>query len=501
MDASVPLDPETISQWKSISAHQLFNSINNLVSQLIVDFRSKEEFEAIHIHNAHCIPTDSEENTLVALTEALKSRHERTNFIQLVAVFPSPDVNPELLTKIASLVVSSGGSIIKSSSDPVDLSVSSFRCSLVYLTNANEFFTRYQNCKFFMAGSQFPLRARAATDAYANEIFPNFLYLGDCANAADITQHQTLGITHIVDASNTRVSKSIAQNNNIEYLEIRIMDSASAAIGEHFDTVHNFIEAAREAGGKVLVHCMAGISRSSSLVLSYLVKHHNMSLRDAVTMVVTERPVVYPNEGFQAQLIVHESAHRNENTIADPSAFSALVHEISKLWSQSNAVESDFDKLTIDAWRQQQQQKMSYLKEGDPTGQENLPPNPSGEGNEEAVAAKPPKNFLKRGEGKRATSRSGTRRPRPAPSAQPVEKPSFSAYVEKLRSTVADSAQEEIVILAPNSAPNSVDNSMLTDTSMAAEDAASLAAMAVAEVAAEQASPTIVADGVAAVNA
>lgn len=502
---------EVTYPWSTVGPHQLFNRINNLVSQLIIDFRSKDEFDCVHVHASHNIPVDSDEATTTAIASALKSRHERTTYIELVALFPTEEANQDLLAKIALLVLADGGSITKgdgssSASDTTNAQPeSSYRCTLVYMTNAQAFFSRYQNCKFFMDGTQFPVRKRVPTDAYASEIVADFLFLGDCTNAADITQHQALGITHIVDASNTRVSKSVAKSNNIEYLEIKIMDSASAAIADHFDTVHTFLETARANNGKVLVHCMAGISRSSSLIISYLVKHHNMTLRDAATLVVTERPVVCPNEGFQAQLIVHEATHRNENTIADPPTFAALIQNVSKMWSQTNAVESAFDKMPIDMWRQQQQQKMAYLQEGDPAGQENLPPNPVSGEEVPTEAAKPPKNFLKRGEGKRATSRSGTRRPRPAASAQPAEKPSLSAYVEKLRTTVADSAEPDVVILVPNSAPNSVDNSMLTDTSMAADDAAALAAAAVAEVAAEaaaaNASSTVIEGGVAAIEA
>lgn len=519
MEVASQASPET--QWKTVVSHQLFNSINNFVSQLIVDFRPKEEFDAIHITKSHWIPAESEDASLSSVVEALKSRHERTNYLELVVLFPSPDGNPELLAKIAQLIPANGGIITKSSSDQVDMTGFSYRCSLTCLVNSNEFFTRYQNCNYFLDGGQFPVRTRSSLDVYANEIIPNFMYLGDCGNAAKITHHQTLGITHIVDASNTRVSKSVAQSNNIEYLEIKIRDSESAMIGDHFETVHNFIETARLAGGKVLVHCMAGISRSSSLVLSYLVKYQNMSLRDAVTMVVTERPVVCPNEGFQAQLIVQEATHRNENSIADPAAFTALIQEVAKMWSQSNVAESEFDKLSIESWRQQQEQKMAYLHEGDPSNTESLPPATAGEaegggggggeGNNTGEAAKPPKNFLKRGEGKRATSRSGTRRPRPAPSAQPVEKPNFSAYVEKLRTTVADSTQDDVMILTPgNSVPSSVNNSMNVDASGMGVDMSAMVAEAVAEAAAEQQlqqsqqpqqQETVVADGVAAVEA
>lgn len=58
--------------------------------------------------------------------------------------------------------------------------------------------------------------------------------------------------------------------------------------------------------GNVVVHCVAGVSRSTSLVLGYLIKYHKMSLRDAYQMVHSRRPVVRPNNGFFRQLIEFE---------------------------------------------------------------------------------------------------------------------------------------------------------------------------------------------------
>jgi protein-tyrosine phosphatase len=55
-------------------------------------------------------------------------------------------------------------------------------------------------------------------------------------------------------------------------------------------------------GGKVLVHCAQGRSRSASMVIAYLMKQQHMSFHQALSQVKEARPIISPNEGFMAQL-------------------------------------------------------------------------------------------------------------------------------------------------------------------------------------------------------
>lgn len=54
--------------------------------------------------------------------------------------------------------------------------------------------------------------------------------------------------------------------------------------------------------GVVLVHCNAGVSRSSSVVIGYLMLREGLTFDDAYGQVKLARPSIRPNPGFYAQL-------------------------------------------------------------------------------------------------------------------------------------------------------------------------------------------------------
>lgn len=69
-----------------------------------------------------------------------------------------------------------------------------------------------------------------------------------------------------------------------------------------WDETHEFIASAISSGGVVLVHCLAGASRSASVVIAYIMKELGLTYAAARTHVTRARPIVQPNTGFEKQL-------------------------------------------------------------------------------------------------------------------------------------------------------------------------------------------------------
>jgi protein-tyrosine phosphatase len=81
---------------------------------------------------------------------------------------------------------------------------------------------------------------------------------------------------------------------------IRVHDVPTTRLAPHFGDCIKFIYNAIASGGKVLVHCWAGVSRSATIVIAYLMRMHEMQLGLAFNLVRTKRMIVNPNHGFMA---------------------------------------------------------------------------------------------------------------------------------------------------------------------------------------------------------
>ena len=63
----------------------------------------------------------------------------------------------------------------------------------------------------------------------------------------------------------------------------------------------------------MLVHCAAGISRSTTVVLAYLLLARNMTLHQAFEHTISRRHVVWPNNGFMQLLITIEASKSSQS--------------------------------------------------------------------------------------------------------------------------------------------------------------------------------------------
>lgn len=117
---------------------------------------------------------------------------------------------------------------------------------------------------------------------------------------------QHLQITHIVNVTRNVPCffEAIEGKSPVEvaYLRLVLDDTDDDDLSESFALGPPFIEEAIRGGGKVLVHCQEGLSRSSAVILAYLMHFREMSLVDAVNHLARCRPIIQPNEGYTDQL-------------------------------------------------------------------------------------------------------------------------------------------------------------------------------------------------------
>uniref|UniRef100_A0A673ZSG6 Interferon regulatory factor 8 n=1 Tax=Salmo trutta TaxID=8032 RepID=A0A673ZSG6_SALTR len=105
-------------------------------------------------------------------------------------------------------------------------------------------------------------------------------------------------ITHILSVYNN--AKPVLED--MTYLCIHAADASSQNLSQHFKESIRFIHECRLNGGACLVHCLAGVSRSTTMVVAYLMTVTTYSWEECLSAVKAVRSFVGPNYGFQHQL-------------------------------------------------------------------------------------------------------------------------------------------------------------------------------------------------------
>jgi len=141
------------------------------------------------------------------------------------------------------------------------------------------------------------------------EIIPN-LFLGSSYaeqhyNNYDLAINLNWPSNH-VQIGNIIISKYNKNNINEEYVTvigIGMNDTEEQDIMFAIPTTNDYINNALINNNKVIVNCMAGISRSSTIIIAYLLKlHPEWSVDDTITFVKNKRNIINPNPGFIDQL-------------------------------------------------------------------------------------------------------------------------------------------------------------------------------------------------------
>jgi len=135
---------------------------------------------------------------------------------------------------------------------------------------------------------------------HISKVIPG-LYVGSVEAEMNAIGLKARGITHILSVALHHVP---SHSDQFKYKLIPLLDMDEANILQYFPECIDFITGALQDGA-ILVHCMAGYSRSVSVVVTYLMatqQHFKNSFDLALAHVVKVRPNACPNYGFCRQI-------------------------------------------------------------------------------------------------------------------------------------------------------------------------------------------------------
>ena len=133
-------------------------------------------------------------------------------------------------------------------------------------------------------------------------IFPN-LYISDMFHAQNKQIIDLFQIRAIINVSAGSVENVFEEK--MPYLSIFEEDRSSTNLYPYFSLTNRFIEKYIDFGG-VLVHCSAGISRSSAIILAYIMYKKRKNFNDAFLYLQDKHAITDPNLGFIIQLQNYE---------------------------------------------------------------------------------------------------------------------------------------------------------------------------------------------------
>ena len=125
----------------------------------------------------------------------------------------------------------------------------------------------------------------------------NNLFLGSKISAHNLPlliQHQIFVILNCA----IEIPNAFQNDDRFEYLTLELDDDPEFDLSPFLSSAMDFLLNNIQQNKRVLVHCQAGISRSVSVILVYLLIESQMTLRDAFLLVKNKRPQAQPNGGF-----------------------------------------------------------------------------------------------------------------------------------------------------------------------------------------------------------
>eukprot|EP00440_Ansanella_granifera_P028696 gb/GFBE01031172.1/.p1 GENE.gb/GFBE01031172.1/~~gb/GFBE01031172.1/.p1 ORF type:complete len:386 (+),score=53.52 gb/GFBE01031172.1/:1-1158(+) len=163
------------------------------------------------------------------------------------------------------------------------------------------------------------MRTAPSEDAASRVL--DWLFVGGERAANNKGRLQELGISHVLNCcANLSFASGETRNQRLHLKDVR-----TERLLPHLAEAFAFLDEAKCSGGRCLVHCRQGASRSVSIVLAYLVMRDGLRLQEAWQLVRRSRPAARPNRGFCQQLVDLDRVVHGEASSTVAEFYAAVV--------------------------------------------------------------------------------------------------------------------------------------------------------------------------------
>jgi len=176
------------------------------------------------------------------------------------------------------------------------------------------------------------------------EILPH-LYLGSEYNARKLVLEE-LKITHVLNVKDSCRFPSYPEN----FLHVSLSDFGDTPLAKKFKKCFQFLDDAKFKGQKALCHCQAGINRSPTIVIGYLMKSEGWTLKKSYGHVKDKRPIISPHENYFKQLLKLEMELFGVNSMTEDEfpSLQRILRQLRSKESEKETIQSkESEKETI----------------------------------------------------------------------------------------------------------------------------------------------------------
>jgi dual specificity phosphatase 12 len=126
----------------------------------------------------------------------------------------------------------------------------------------------------------------------------------------ELRRLRRLAFTHLLSVVRHDFAAEAAAVAPFAHLVVAVDDEEAEDLLCRLPQTNAFIGGALASGGRVLVHCVAGTSRSVAVVAAYLMAAHDMDSQGALALVRAAHPPAAPNPSFVRQLELYAAMGR-----------------------------------------------------------------------------------------------------------------------------------------------------------------------------------------------